>query len=200
MKFIFGTIVHWGNKNPQMTLFLWKPCYHGNKSIYQKLCILKLDEVHIWYICSLGNKNPGMILLLRKPYFHGNKNIHEYFVFYSQVKFIFGTLGKRKSINYLVAMETLSPCYSPVDVFICCICSLGQKKSDIRKSPRSRLYGGNLSPSIVIQISLESSNFPPDIVLYTLHSYSRKARGQPWMHVAQRAKFKNTESQSIFKI
>ena len=34
-------------------------------------------------------------------------------VFCSQVKFIFGTLGKRKSINYLVAMETLSSCYSP---------------------------------------------------------------------------------------
>ena len=38
------------------------------------------------------------MLLLRKPYFHGNKNIHKYFVFFSQVKFIFGTLGKRKSI------------------------------------------------------------------------------------------------------
>ena len=76
-----------------------------------------------------------MILLLRKAYFHGNKNIHEYFVFFSQVKFIFGTLGKRKSINYLVAMETLLPCYSPGDVLICCICSLGQKASDIKKSP-----------------------------------------------------------------
>ena len=119
---------------------------------------------------------------------------------YGQVKFIFGTLGKRKSINYLVAMETLLPSYSPGDVLICCICSLGQKISDIRKSTRSRLYGGNLSLSIVIQISLESSNFAPDIVLYTLHSYSTTARGQPWMHVVQRAKFKNTKSQSIFKI
>ena len=136
-----------------------------------------------------------MILLQRKPYFHGNKNNHEYFVFYGQVKLIFGTLGKRKSINYLVAMETLLLCYSPGDVLICCICSLGKKISDIRKSPRSRLYGGNLFLSIVIQISLESSNFPPDIVLYTLHSYSTTAQGQPWMHVAQRAKFKNTESQ-----
>ena len=139
-------------------------------------------------------------MLLRKPYFHGNKNIHKYFVFYGQVKFIFGTLGKRKSINYLVAMETLLPCYSPGDVLICCIYSLGQKISDIRKSPRSRLYGGSLSLSIVIQISLESSNFPPDIVLYTLYSYSTMVRGQTWMHVAQRAKFKNTESQSTFKI
>ena len=76
-----------------------------------------------------------MILLLRKPYFHGNKNIHEYFVFCSQVKFIFGTLGKRKSINYLVVMKTLLPCYSPNDALICCICSLGQKTSDIKKSP-----------------------------------------------------------------
>ena len=61
-------------------------CCHGNNSIYQKLCILKSDEVHIWYICSLGNKNPWMILLLRKPYLHGNKNIHEYFVFYGRRK------------------------------------------------------------------------------------------------------------------
>ena len=80
------------------------------------------------------------------------------------------TLGKRKSINYLVAMETLLPCYSPGDVLICCVCSLGQNISEIRKSPRSSLYGGNLSLSIVIQISLESSNFSPDFVLYTLHS------------------------------
>ena len=140
------------------------------------------------------------MLLLRKPYFHGNKNTHEYFVFFSQVKFIFRTLEKRKSINYLVAMETLLPCHSLGDVLICCICSLWQKTSDIRKSPRSRLYGGNLSLSIVIQISLESSNFPRDIVLYTLHSYSTTARGQTWMHVVQRVKFKNTESQSMFKI
>ena len=28
-----------------------------------------------------------------------------------QVKFIFGRLGKQKSINYLVAMETSLPCY-----------------------------------------------------------------------------------------
>ena len=89
-------------------------------------------------------------VVARKPYFHGNKNIHEYFVFFSQVKFIFGTLGKRKSLNYLVAIETLLPCHSLGDVLICCICSLGQKTSDIRKSPRSRLYCGNLSLSIVV--------------------------------------------------
>ena len=86
------------------------------------------------------------MLLLRKPYFHGNKNIHEYFVFFSQVKFIFGTLGKRKSINYLIAMETLLSCHSLGDVLICCICSLGEKTPDVRKSTRSRLYGGNGLP------------------------------------------------------
>ena len=56
------------------------------------------------------------------------------FVFCGQVKFIFGTLGKRNSINYLVAMETLLSCYSPSDVLICHICSLGQQTSEIRKS------------------------------------------------------------------
>ena len=92
------------------------------------------------------------------------------FVFRSQVKFIFGTAGKRKSINYLVAMETLLPCYNTDDVLICYICSLGQRTFDIRKSP---LPGAgymveNLSLSIVVS-SLESSNFPPEIVPYTLH-------------------------------
>ena len=86
-----------------------------------------------------------MILLLRKPYFHDNKNIHEYFVFYGQVKFIFGTLGKQTSINYLVAMETLLPCYSLGDVLICCICSLGLKIFDIRKSPGA-VYMVKISP------------------------------------------------------
>ena len=74
-------------------------------------------------------------LVAKKPYFHGNKNIHEYFVFYSQVKFIFGTLGKRKSINYLVAMEILLLCYSPGDVLICCICSSGQKYPTLGSPP-----------------------------------------------------------------
>ena len=69
------------------------------------------------------------------------------FVFCSQVKFIFGTLGKRNSINYFVAMETLFPClihYSPGDVLIWYICSLGQQTSDIRNFTREQviwLYG-----------------------------------------------------------
>ena len=57
------------------------------------------------------------------------------FVFCSQVKFIFGTVGKRKSINYFVAMETLFPCYSSGDVPIWYICSSVQQISDIRKFP-----------------------------------------------------------------
>ena len=52
-----------------------------------------------------GSKNSSLMLLIRKPYFHGNKNIHEYFVFSIQLKLIFGTLGKRKSINYVVVMK-----------------------------------------------------------------------------------------------
>ena len=67
-----------------------------------------------------------------------------------QVKFIFGTLGKLKSINYLVGMKHLLPCCSPGDVPICCICSLGQKTSDIRKSPQEQVNGGNLSLNIVV--------------------------------------------------
>ena len=91
-----------------------------------------------------------MNAVAKETLFPWKQEYHEYFVFFSQVKFIFGTLGKRKSINYLVAMETLLPCHGLGDVLICCICSLGQKTSDIRKSPRSRLYGGNLSLSIFI--------------------------------------------------
>ena len=74
------------------------------------------------------------------------------FVFCSQVKFIFGTLGKRKSINYLVAMETLLSCYSPSDdVLICYICSLGQQTSEIRKSsPGAGYMVENLSLGIVV--------------------------------------------------
>ena len=91
-------------------------------------------------------------LVAKEPYFHGNKNIHEYFVFCSQVKLKFDTLGKRKSINYLVAVETLLPCYSPGDVLICCICFLGQKTSDTRKSspPGAGYMIENLSLSIVV--------------------------------------------------
>ena len=92
------------------------------------------------------------------------------FVFCSQVKFIFGTLGKRKSINYFVAMEISLPCYSLGDVLIWYICSLGQQKSNIRKFPLGAGYiVQNLSLSIVVYISLESSNFPPDIALHALH-------------------------------
>ena len=61
------------------------------------------------------------------------------FVFFSQEKFIFGTLGKQKSINYFVAMETLFPCYSPGDVLVWYICSLGQQTSDIRKFPQEQV-------------------------------------------------------------
>ena len=92
-----------------------------------------------------------MMLLLRKPYFHGNKNIHEYFILFSQVKFIFGILGKRKSINYLVAMETLLPLsltvprHSLGDVLICCIYSLGQKHPTLR-SPLGAGYMVEISP------------------------------------------------------
>ena len=94
-----------------------------------------------------------MMLSLRKPYFHGNKNIHEYFVFFSQVKFIFGTLGKRKSINYIVAMETLSPCHSLGDVLICCICSLGQKTSDIRSPQEQVMWWKSLPEHCRVNLS-----------------------------------------------
>ena len=66
------------------------------------------------------------------------------FVFCSQVKFIFGTVGKRKSISYFVAMETLLPC--PGDVLICYICSLGQQISNIRKSPQEQVIWSKISP------------------------------------------------------
>ena len=73
------------------------------------------------------------------------------FVFCGQVKFIFGTLEKRKSINYLVAMETLLSCYSASDVLICYICSLGQQTSEIRKSfPGAGYMVKNLSLGIVV--------------------------------------------------
>ena len=55
------------------------------------------------------------------------------FVFRSQAKFLFGTLGKQKAINYFVAIETLFPCYSPSDVLIWYIFSIGQQTSNIRK-------------------------------------------------------------------
>ena len=61
------------------------------------------------------------------------------FVFCGQVKFIFGTLGKQKSISYFVEMETSFPCYSLGDVLIWYICSLGQQTSDIRKFPREQV-------------------------------------------------------------
>ena len=58
-------------------------------------------------------------------------------------------------MNDLVVMETVVPCYSPGDVLICYICSLGQQKSDIRKFPLVAGYVvDNLSLSIVIQINL----------------------------------------------
>ena len=47
-----------------------------------------------------------MIMLLWKPCSMATRILMNNFVFCSQVKFIFGTLGKRKSINYFVAMET----------------------------------------------------------------------------------------------
>ena len=68
------------------------------------------------------------------------------FAFCSQVKFIFGTVGKRKSISYFVAMETLLPCYSPGDVLIWYICSLAQQTSDIRKSPQEQVIWSKISP------------------------------------------------------
>ena len=68
------------------------------------------------------------------------------FVFRSQVKFILSTVGKRKSISYFVAMETLLPCYSPGDVLICNICSLGQQTSNIRKSPQEQVIWSKISP------------------------------------------------------
>ena len=54
----------------------------------------------------------------------------------------------------------------------------------------------NLPRSTVIQFSLESSNFSPDIALHALHCemmviYSATARGQAWMYVALRANFKD---------
>ena len=61
------------------------------------------------------------------------------FVFCSQVKFIFGTLGKRKSINYFVAKETSFPCYNPDDALIQYICSFEQQPSDIRTFPREQV-------------------------------------------------------------
>ena len=66
-------------------------------------------------------------------------------------------------------METMVPCYSPGDILICYICSLGQQQSDIGKFPLGADYVvDNLSLSIVIQINL-SSNVPPDIALHALH-------------------------------
>ena len=68
------------------------------------------------------------------------------FVFFSQVKFIFGTLGKQKSINYFVAMKTLFPCYNLSDVLIWYIYSLGQQTSDIRKFPQEKIIWLKISP------------------------------------------------------
>ena len=61
-------------------------------------------------------------------------------------------------------METLLSCHSPSDVLICYICSLRQQTSEIRKSSPGAGYMG-----IVLLMFLESSNFPPDIALNTLH-------------------------------
>ena len=115
------------------------------------------------------------MLLLRKPYFHGNKNIHKYFVFFSQVKFIFGTLGKRKSINYLVAMETLLSCHSLGDVLICCICSLGQKHPTLG-SPPGAGYMVEISPRALSYKSLSNPQIFHQILFYIHCTHTQRRR------------------------
>ena len=93
------------------------------------------------------------------------------FVFYSQMKFIFGTIGKQKSINYLVVMKTLS-CYSLGDVLICYIYSFGQQTSGIRKSPQEQVIWSEPHSDPVFLVSLFSSftlSFSYDF--WKAHSY-----------------------------
>ena len=78
-------------------MLLWKPCYHGNNNIHQKLCILKSDEVHIWYICSfIGQQkfiNDLVAMETLLPWQQENPSV----ILYSEV--IFGTFVHKGKKN-----------------------------------------------------------------------------------------------------
>ena len=118
------------------------------------------------------------------------------FVFCRQVKFIFGTLRKQKSINYFVAIETSFPCYSPGDVLIWYICFLRKHRSDIRKCPQEQFTLLKISPSPLTYKSLSNPQIFYQILLYIalncemmviLHDSARSSM----VYVAPTANFKD---------